>query len=389
MRALLFVILCGLALSGTASAQTVNLFSVFEQIPVKDRLAWLEAKPLNKLPNDFLYQALLLTDAANIELGSDDEVHAKTETAMWLCEQLGSRHYVPAIPVLRRLPAEYHNTNLKSVVWTALAADQATEAVPDMIIELKALNAGFTPNAAGEAEALALLKALTSLKATTAFPDFVRATASWYSPASHVREVALQSLPLLTKDYNQSLLTVLQTDADPSTRLTAFQLAQKSSDATFRATAASAALKAALDLQTNDDLQQDIVTHLRKLALVDLSHIASVPHEALSPLKTILSSWLDPQADFDDVGNAAFALARLSEPEAVKALAQVLSQLNSRQTVGANTAAQVAFARVVIAALGVSASPLGATALSDVEFSSYTPAIVREAHAALKKLPQS
>ncbi|NNM53398.1 MAG: hypothetical protein HKM05_01570 [Spirochaetales bacterium] len=389
MRALIFLLVLGFVSVGLASAQTVNLFSIFEQTPVKDRLSWLESKPLNKLPDDFLYQALLLTDAANIELGSDDDVHAKTETALWLCQQLGSRHYVAAIPLLRRLPTEYHNTNLKSAVWAALAADQATAAIPDMILELKALNAGFTPNAAGEAEAYTLLQALTTLKAKAAFPDFVRATSAWYSPGSQVRALALKSLPLLVPDYSQALLSVIRTDTYPGTRLTALELAQKSTDVQFRDTAAAVALKASLDLQTNDDRQQDIVTRLRKAALTALAVAASVPAEALPSLKNVLMSWIDPQADFDDLGNAAFAMAKISAPDSVKALAQVLSQLNSRQKVGANTSAQVGFARVLIAALGVSASPLAAPALSDVEYSSYTPAIRREARSALKRIPQS
>jgi hypothetical protein len=388
MRNKVFWLLLALAGTGNLAAQTVDLISVFEQIPVTDRLAWLEAKPLAKLPDDFLFQALLFTDAANIDAGSDNEVHAKVSTAIWLCNQLGQRHAQASALLIRRLPSEYQDTDLRVAAWNALAQIQDPTSIPEMILALKTLNAGFKRNVQGEREALALVLALRALKAKDAFADLLRASEGWYSQESHVRQEALKTLSIVVPDEFKALMEVLSRDIDPSTRQMAYQLAIKTNPQQ-ESEASATALHAALNFDSSDASSQDIMTSLRLDALRHLASASQVPDTAVSDLKGVLGGWSDPHLDPEEARLAASALGRNGSMDAVKALSTTLHELNNRQKAGANSPSEVLFAVSLIQSLGVSRSSAGREALSEVPYSSYAPTIVRQADEALRMLPST
>ncbi|NNM66640.1 MAG: hypothetical protein HKM06_01375 [Spirochaetales bacterium] len=389
MRNKVFWLLLTLAGAGNLPAQTVDLISVFEQIPVTERLSWLEAKPLATLPNDFLFQALLFTDAANIEEGSDNEVQAKVSTAVWLCNQLGQRHDLAAALLIRRLPSEYQNTGLRIASWDALAQIHDPSSIPEMILALKTLNAGFRRNIQGEREALALVLALRELKAKEAFADLLRASDGWYSQESHVRQEALKSLSLVVPDEFKSLMEVLSKDIDPSARQIAYQLAMKNPKSELCAEASSTALHAALNFDSVDASSQEILSSLLMNALRYLSSASEVPDSAVSDLKSVLRGWSDPNQDPEEARLAASALGRNGSLDAVKALSTTLHELNNRQKAGANSPSDVVFAVSLIQSLGVSHSKAGRAALSEVPYSSYAPAIVHQADEALRMIPST
>ena len=374
-------LLLGLAVG--LQAQDNNRWTLFQTLDWEGRLAFLQNQS-TPLEDDFLRQALDLTDSARIESGPENELVLKRTIAIQIIRLLSERPVPASAGAIARIPTQYKDPVLRGEAWLALAKLGERPLIPSLVRSLNTLNESGQRTRNEEIQANYLIQAFGIFKAPEAFRAVVGATLGWYSPASQVKPLARKTLPLLVPDYEAAVLNLLTNDDDLTLREGLFLAVVDQGNAEFSGRAAAAVLQTLVRLQAADKTDQDRTERLILAALLAAQKSPS-PQDSLVPSLKVL---VTRSSSYQEVIQSVQLLGKIDDPAALAFLSSTLTGFNTRQKSGTNKNSDLAVVRELFLALGQTGKASARIPLNDARFSDYTPALVREAQDALDKLPR-
>ena len=272
---------------------------------------------------------------------------------------------------------------LKANALIALGEMRATTYATDISTMLRNLNFNTQQSSreSAEIEAYACILALQKMRQPVGFEPVFYAATGWYS--RRTKDLALESLAAIAEDPTEQILEIM-VNADFSTKRTALAVENNSNaPADNKNRVAVAALTEGLRYQPNDKVQVDELYRLRVDAIKALIQNGSAEDAAVPLLKTTVERADDP----NEMIYAYYALGVIGSDAAVDVLSEKLTMFNERQISGLNASqTQLDYIRQIINSIGMSGNSRGSSALTEVQFSNYTPAINRLARQALEQL---
>ncbi|MDC7241146.1 MAG: hypothetical protein PQJ50_12390 [Spirochaetales bacterium] len=275
------------------------------------------------------------------------------------------------------------NSLLKANALIALGEMRATTYASDISTMLRNLNFNTQQSnrESAEIEAYACVLALQKMRQPVGFEPVFYAATGWYS--RRTKDLAVEALKTIADDPTEQILGIM-VNADYSTKRTALAV-ENNSNAPLenKNSVAVTALEEGLKYQTNDRSEQDDLSKLRIDAIKSLIQNEAKTDDAVPLLKTTI----DRASDFNETIYAYYALGVIASDAAVDVLSEKLIMYNERQASGLNASqAQLDYIRQIINSIGMSGNSRGMSALTEVQFSNYTPAINRLAKQAMEKL---
>ena len=271
---------------------------------------------------------------------------------------------------------------LKSEALTAMGKIRATEYTERITLLLRDLNLKPEGDAVSqEIVAYGCINALEKLKGNQAYKQVFLASRGWYS--KRIKDRASSALPLMSEDPTEVLAELLR-ESPPEMKLQALQTGLTSSaPQEKKISLAVLALEQGLLEQTGDVRQQVQLGSLRSNAINALINLQSKFPASLAPLRKVI----ELNYDVNERLNAVIALGINGSDEATKILSTFLDQQNQRQLRGTQEADN-RFTIALIRALGMTKNPLARPVLQAVEYSNYTPAMVKISKEALQQIEQ-
>ncbi|MDC7235008.1 MAG: hypothetical protein PQJ58_17370 [Spirochaetales bacterium] len=272
---------------------------------------------------------------------------------------------------------------LKANALMALGNMRAKTYAPEIATMLRNLNFNTQQDnrTNAEIEAYACVAALQKMRDPVGFEPVFYAASGWYS--KRTKNLALASLSQISMDPTEPVMEILK-DADFPTKRIALSV-QKESAAPEenKSKVAVLALDEGLKYSTTDKKQQDDMSKLRIDAIKTLIQANAKDNAAVPLLKTAIDRSKDP----NETIYAYYALGVIATDEAVAVLSEKLTWYNTRQADGiAASQEQLGYIKQIINSIGMSGNSRGMGALTEVQFSNYTPAINRLAKQAMEKL---
>jgi len=232
-----------------------------------------------------------------------------------------------------------------------------------------------------EIEAYGCVMALQKMRDPVGFEPVFYAYTGWYS--KRTKNLAGEALKFIAEDPTDQVMAIMA-DADSAVKKIALMVEKESSaSAENKNRVAIMALEEGLKYQTADKRQQDDFSKLRVEAMKILIENSSKDTAAVPFLKTTI----DRAQDINEGLYAYYALGINGSDEAVDLLSEKLMAFNTRQRDGIKaTREELEYIRQIIKSIGMSGNNRGMGALTEVQFSDYTPAINRLAREAMEAL---
>ena len=293
---------------------------------------------------------------------------------------LGKLKAVEAAPSIYACFLTTENPILKSEALTAVGKVKGLDFAEPIMLQLKALNLNQNADTqSAEIIAYGCINALEKLKTPAGYKQVFYALSGWYS--QRVKERAKTALPNMISDPSD-ILTEIMRESGPETKLTALQAADASQapDAK-KISIAIFALDTALTEQTTDVRKAAFYGELRTAALELLIKLKSKNDAAVDSLRQTI----DRNYDINERLSAITALGIIGSDLATKNLADLLDKQNQRQASGIPDSDN-RFTTALMRALGAAKNPLGRPVLLAVEFSNYTPAMIRIAKESIQEI---
>lgn len=273
------------------------------------------------------------------------------------------------------------NPILQADCLVALGQIRAVDLVPQISIILRNLN--FNTNSdqqVAEILAYAAVVSLERMRDVRGFEQVFYASLGWYS--RRVRDRAEEALKVISDDPTEPILTILSgPDSSYKTKLTALEVESASNaPAENKSRTAVMALQEGLRYSPNDKTEADQLARLRQTAMVVL-----ISNEYKNPdIAEDLAKAFDRAEDINEKLIAIQAMGVNGTDETVGWLSNKLSDFNSRQLSGiAADQTELIYIRQMISSLGLSGNINAKPVLLEVQFSDYTPAVVRLAKEAI------
>ncbi len=272
---------------------------------------------------------------------------------------------------------------LKANALMALGSMRALEFAPKIAIMLRNLNFNTQTENKGNAEieAYGCVMALEGMHDAVGFEPVFYAASGWYS--RRTRELAKKALVLIARDPTDQVFSILK-KADYKGKSLAVSVENASSASSEnKCKVGILALDEGLRYKPNNLTEKSDLTRLRKEAIQGLIANKNTDAGAVPLLKKVL----ERSDDSGEVLSAIYLLGQMASDEAVQVLAERLSFFNERQAADIQAdRLQLDYIRQMIKSMGMAGNPAGMGALAEVEFSNYTPAIVRLAKKAMKEI---
>lgn len=271
---------------------------------------------------------------------------------------------------------------LKAEALISLGEIRAVEYAPEIATILRNLNFNTRQdNQAAEIEAYGAVTALDKMKDPSGLEPLFYAAVGWYS--DRITTYAGEAVLGLSDDPASMLMPVLMDAQDYAQKRQAFALAMNSdSPRESKTDAAVVALKEGLKYAETDPSRIRQLANLRSDAITNLISLQA-SHPDAPPL-------LDQAIDEGDMDEALIAIQALGvdgSSEAAGILARRLSKFNERQEAGlAVNQDETLLLRQLIFALGEAGDEVGLQPLTEMAYVGYTPALVRQAEEAIKKI---
>jgi hypothetical protein len=339
----------------------------------------------------------LLTDALTdlvsrrIELGDNNEVEVKVRLATAIIQELGDLKEVAAADQIFQVFKEINNYPfLKAEAAMALGKIRATDYIPDLVRALSDLN--LSPDrdkaAAQEIVAFGLVQALATMKDARGFEPVFFASIGWYGPQRKVKETARDMLKTMVDDPTDSLLNILQGQAQSGNKLSALEAEEQSKAPDSRkASVALAALEDGVRIVTTDIVETTQWADLRKKALAVLVETKDKTPAAAALFKQEYKTAALAR-DTSEILSIIQVLGVNGTPESLSFLIELMSGFNVRAgTAGLLTDFDIQQVRTILQAFRLAASPAARPVLLEAQYL-YTPAVQRDIKAVLNGLPQ-
>ncbi|MDA3956421.1 hypothetical protein [Oceanispirochaeta sp.] len=275
------------------------------------------------------------------------------------------------------------NSLLKADALIALGEMRAIGYAPEIATILRNLNLNTQQDnrTNAEIEAYGCVLALQKMRDPLGFEPVFYAATGWYS--RRTKNLALESLKAISEDPTEPVMKIM-IDADFKTKKIALQVEKDSSASVEnKDKVAILALEEGHKYQTSDKKQLDDLSKLRVEAIKILIENESKDDAAVPFLKKTV----ELAKDGNEIIYSYFALGVIGSDAAVDVLSEKLSYFNRRQSDGIEASRdQLEYIKQIIKSIGMSGNSRGNAALREVQFSNYTPAIVRLAKQAQTEL---
>jgi hypothetical protein len=313
-------------------------------------------------------------------LKSAGEKETWTQLARFIVGGLGKLKAGESAQVLFACYQTAASPLLKSEALTAIGKVRGIAYTEQIALILKDLNLNPGKDAQfAEIVAFGCINALEKLKSPLGYKQVFYASNGWYS--KRIKDRALGALPNMTDDPTDILLEIMR-ESIPDIKLTALQAADSSRAAEDnKISVAVLALETGLYEQPTDARQQVKFGELRKLAISMFIKYRTKNDAILEPLKLTIERNFDPNERL----SAVTALGINGSDGAAKMLAGFLDNQNRRQASGLPDPDN-RYTTALMRSLGITKNPIGRPALLAVEFSNYTPAMVKISKEALQEI---
>jgi len=272
---------------------------------------------------------------------------------------------------------------LKADCLVALGQIRAVDLVPQISTILRNLNFNTSDDAqVAEILAYAAIVSLERMRDVRGFEQVFYASQGWYS--RRVKEKAASVLTVISDDPTDPILNIIGGDSSYQIKLLALNVENNSNaPVENKNKVAVLSLNEGLRYSPNDKMEADQLTKLRQEALISL--INNQYHDP-GVVKDLASSYRRS----DDINYKLIVIQALGvngTDEAVSWLSKELANFNSRQLSGLSAnQTELIYIRQIISSLSVSGNVNAKPILLEVQFSDYTPAIVRLSKDALSRL---
>lgn len=322
----------------------------------------------------------LVTESKNLRTSTDKENW--TQLCRVIIRALGNYKATESAGIIFQCFEAAEDPILKSEAITTIGKIRATDFTERISLLLRDLNLKPAGDSVSqEIIAYGCINALEKLKGNLAYKQVFLAAQGWYS--KRIKDRAAAALPLMSEDPTEVLVELLR-ELSPELKLQALQAGLISAaPPEKKISLAVLALEQGLLEQTVDVRLQAQLGTLRATAINALINLQSKSPASIEPLRKVI----EQNYDVNERLNAVLALGINGSDEATKILASFLDRQNQRQLSGTQEADN-RFTIALIRALGMTKNPLARPVLQAVEYSNYTPAMVRISKEALQQIEQ-
>lgn len=322
----------------------------------------------------------LVTESKNLRTSTDKENW--TQLCRVIIRALGNYKATESAGIIFQCFEAAEDPILKSEAITTIGKIRATDFTERISLLLRDLNLKPAGDSVSqEIIAYGCINALEKLKGNLAYKQVFLAAQGWYS--KRIKDRAAAALPLMSEDPTEVLVELLR-ELSPELKLQALQAGLISAaPPEKKISLAVLALEQGLLEQTVDVRLQAQLGTLRAAAINALINLQSKSPASIEPLRKVI----EQNYDVNERLNAVLALGINGSDEATKILASFLDRQNQRQLSGTQEADN-RFTIALIRALGMTKNPLARPVLQAVEYSNYTPAMVRISKEALQQIEQ-
>lgn len=276
------------------------------------------------------------------------------------------------------------NHILKADCLVALGNIRAIDLVPQISTILRNLN--FNTNTepqVAEILAFAAVVSLERMRDVRGFEQVFYASQGWYS--RRVKERAAKALKTISEDPTEPIITILTgPDSNYETKLKALEVESESTAPIENKSRVSIlALQEGLRYSPNNKTESNQLAKLRQSAMVNLINNGYKGPDVAEDL----GHAYDRAEDINERLISIQAMGVNGTDETVGWLSKKLGEFNSNQLSGiAANQTELIYIRQMISSLGLSGNINAKPILLEVQFSDYTPAIVRLAKEAISNL---
>ena len=274
------------------------------------------------------------------------------------------------------------NHILKADCLVALGQIRAIDLVPQISTILRNLNFNTSGDQQiAEILAFAAITSLERMRDVGGFEQVFYASTGWYS--RRIKDKATAVLSVISDDPTDPILNIINGDSDYETKIIALNVENRSNaPAENKNKVAALSLKEGLRYSPNDKMEADQLAKLR-LAAINILILNRYNSE------DIVSDLIMNYSRSNDINDKLITIQALGvngTNGAVAWLSKELANYNSRQLSGLSAnQTELIYIRQLIGSLALSGNVNAKPVLLEVQFSDYTPAIVRLVKEALKK----
>jgi len=303
-----------------------------------------------------------------------------TQLCRLIVNGLGKMKATEAAPSLYACFLTAENPVLKAEALTAVGKVKGIDFVEPISLLLKNLNLNQGGDAqSSEIIAYECINALEKLKSPAGYKQVFFAMTGWYS--QRVKDRAMAALPNIVSDPSDILSEIMR-EAQPEIKLQALQVSEASgSPDDKKIVLAIIALEVGLAEESQDSRKNVKYGALRVAAINALIAHRSRNDSAVR----LLRQAIDKNYDMNEKLSAVTALGIAGSDAATKNLAELMDGQNQRQAAGIPDSDN-RFNIAIMRALGATRNPLAKPVLLAVEFSNYTPAMIRVSKEALQEI---
>ena len=274
------------------------------------------------------------------------------------------------------------NHILKADCLIALGQIRAVELVPQISTILRNLNFNTSDDVTvAEIIAYAAIVSLERMRDVRGFEQVFYSSLGWYS--RRVTDKAKAVLTVISDDPTEPILDIIGGDSDYESKLIALEIEKQSSASSENKNKVAVfSLEEGLRYSPNDKMEAD---RLAKLRLASINILITNKYKNAEVVSDLITHF-DRATDINDKLITIQALGVNGTNEAVSWLNDELSNYNSRQLSGLSAnQTELIYIRQLISSLALSGNVNAKPVLLEVQFSDYTPAIVRLVKEALKQ----
>ena len=272
---------------------------------------------------------------------------------------------------------------LKADCLIALGQIRAVELVPQISTILRNLNFNTTSDKQpAEIIAYGAIIALERMRETAGFEQVFYASLGWYS--RRIRDKAAAVLESISDDPTEPILNIIGGESDYESKELALNLENRSSaPPENKNKVAILGIKESLRYLPNDKTEAN---QLEKLRLAAINILIANKYNGVDIVDDLTTVY-NRAIDINEKLITLQALGNNGSDKSVLWLSNELAEFNSRQLDGiAVNQTELIYVKQLIGSLAVSGNVNAKPVLLEVQFSNYTPAIIRLAKNAIKEL---
>ena len=272
---------------------------------------------------------------------------------------------------------------LKADCLIALGQIRAVELVPQISTILRNLNFNTTSDKQpAEIIAYGAIIALERMRETAGFEQVFYASLGWYS--RRIRDKAAAVLEIISDDPTEPILNIIGGESDYESKELALNLENRSSaPPENKNKVAILGIKESLRYLPNDKTEAN---QLEKLRLAAINILIANKYNGVDIVDDLTTVY-NRAIDINEKLITLQALGNNGSDKSVLWLSNELAEFNSRQLDGiAVNQTELIYVKQLIGSLAVSGNVNAKPVLLEVQFSNYTPAIIRLAKNAIKEL---